>query len=117
MQLETLKAYCIGKQAATSDFPFGPETQVYRVMGKIFALVALTNTPLSINLKCDPTLAEILRQTYPAVIPGYHMNKRHWNTVILDGSIPEAEVYEMIDQSYELIVKSLPRTQREQLKD
>lgn len=115
--LEDLREYCNSKPGAVEDFPFDDVTLVVKVRGKIFALMATDqspNTP-SVNLKCEPALAEMLRETYPAVVPGYHMNKRHWNTVTVDGSIPEPEVYEMIDHSYEQVVKSLPKKDREGL--
>lgn len=115
MDREALTAYCAAKRGVTSDLPFGDDTLVFRVGGKIFALIALNAAPLRVNLKCEPALAEILRQTYSAVIPGYHMNKRHWNTVVLDGSLPDTEVREMIDNSYDLVFNSLPRAQREAL--
>jgi predicted DNA-binding protein (MmcQ/YjbR family) len=114
MNVEQLRLACLGKRGTSSDFPFGPETLVFRVMGKIFALIPLDASP-RINLKCDPGWAEILRQTYSAVTPGYHMNKRHWNTVLLDGTIPDGEIDEMIDHAYLLVVKSLKRADREQL--
>ena len=115
--LDDLREFCNSKPGAVEDFPFDDVTLVVKVRGKIFALMATDqdpNTP-SINLKCEPALAEMLRETYPAVVPGYHMNKRHWNTVTVDGSIPESEIHEMIDHSYEQVVKSLPRKDREGL--
>ena len=117
MKLDKLKDYLSKKPGAVEDFPFGPETLVYKVGGKIYALVAIDSTPLRINLKCDPDEAETLRAMYSSVIPGYHMNKRHWNTVILDGSIEEDVVFGMADISYELIVKSLSKAVRESLED
>lgn len=115
--LDDLREYCNSMPGATEDFPFDDVTLVVKVRGKIFALMATDQDPdtPSINLKCEPTLAEMLRETYPAVVPGYHMNKRHWNTVTVDGSIPEPEIHEMIDHSYEQVVKSLPRKEREAL--
>ena len=115
---DKLRAYCGAKKGALEDFPFGEETLVFKVMGKMFALMPLDvppNKPHTINLKCDPELAQVLRQTYPAVQPGYHMNKQHWNTIICDGSIPDDEIYEMIDNSYTLVVKSLKKADREKL--
>jgi predicted DNA-binding protein (MmcQ/YjbR family) len=113
MNVESLKDYCLRKKGATTDFPFDPEVQVFRVMGKIFALFP-GNLP-RVNLKCHPTFAEVLRQTHPAVIPGYHMNKRLWNTIVLDGSIPDDEIFEMVDHSYEQVVKGLTKKERERL--
>lgn len=117
--LDVLRAYCKGKKGAAEDFPFDATTLVVKVWGKIFALMATDQDPErpEINLKCDPALAEMLRETYPAVVPGYHMNKRHWNTVTVDGSIPETEIYEMIDHSYTLVVKGLSRKDRDELMD
>lgn len=115
MDVETLRAYCLGKPGATESFPFDEETLVFKVANKIFALLSLNDVPTRVNLKCDPERAIELRETYDAVQPGYHMNKRHWNTVIFDGTIPANEVREMIDDSYELIVKSLRKDAREKL--
>ena len=115
MTLAELQSYLLGKKATTEETPFGPEALVYKVAGKMFALVAWQAEPLTISLKCEPGQALFLRDLYPAVRPGYHMNKTHWNTVTLDGSIPDDEVVEMIDDSYDLVVKSLTRAQREQL--
>lgn len=115
MELETLQKILLNKKRAIEDTPFGPETLVYKVMGKMFALVSWGEDPLRINLKCDPDLALALRAEYAAVIPGYHMNKKHWNSVILNGSIPEALLIEMIDNSYALVVKGLKKADREKL--
>ncbi len=112
MDFATLRSYLLAKAGALEDFPFDDKTLVLKVGGKMFALLGLNDEPLRINLKCDPLKAEVLRQRYPAVLPGYHMNKRHWNTVVLDGSVPEEEVLAMIDDSYELVVKGLPKAQR-----
>lgn len=115
--LDDLREYCASKPGAVEDFPFDEVTLVVKVRSKIFALMGTDQNPdtPSINLKCEPALAEMLRETYPAVVPGYHMNKRHWNTVTVDGSIPEPEIHEMIDHSYEQVVKSLPKKDREEL--
>jgi predicted DNA-binding protein (MmcQ/YjbR family) len=102
MNIETLREYCISKKGARESFPFGEDTLVFKVNEKIFALVNLDGD-LSINLKCDPVLAIELREKYAAVNGGYHMNKKHWNTVCLDGSIPDKEVLSWIDHSYNLI--------------
>jgi predicted DNA-binding protein (MmcQ/YjbR family) len=104
MNVESLREYCISKKSVTESFPFDDETLVFKVSGKIFALVSLEGD-LSINLKCDPVLALELRERYSAVTPGYHMNKKHWNTVVLDGSIADKEILSWIDHSYELVVK------------
>lgn len=115
MDIETLRTYCLSKKAVTEDFPFGEDTLVFRVMNKIFLLVSLSSNPLQFNAKCDPDKAIELREQYDAVQPGYHMNKKHWNTIILDGSLSTSLVKEMIDDSYALIVKSLSKKDRESL--
>ncbi|MCX6325090.1 MAG: MmcQ/YjbR family DNA-binding protein [Bacteroidia bacterium] len=102
MNIETLREYCISKKDATESFPFGDDTLVFKTGGKIFALVNLDGD-LSINLKCDPVLAIDLRERHSSVTPGYHMNKKHWNTVLLDGSVPDKDVISWIDHSYYLI--------------
>ena len=112
MDFNTLKNYLMKKTGAIEEFPFDTVTLVIKVSGKMFALVGLNDDPLRLNLKCDPAKAEILREIYPAIQPGYHMNKRHWNTIILDGSIVDAEILSMIDDSYALVVNGLPKTQR-----
>jgi predicted DNA-binding protein (MmcQ/YjbR family) len=102
MNIETLREYCISRRNATESFPFGEDTLVFKVNGKIFALINLDGE-LSINLKCDPALAIELRERYSSVTSGYHMNKRHWNTILIDGSIPDSEIQEWIDHSYNLV--------------
>jgi predicted DNA-binding protein (MmcQ/YjbR family) len=102
MNIETLREHCISKNGATESFPFGEDTLVFKADGKIFAMVNLDGE-LSINLKCDPVFAIDLRERYSNVIPGYHMNKKHWNTIILDGTVPDKEVFSWIDHSYELV--------------
>ncbi len=114
-ELEPLRAYLLAKAGTTEERPFGPDVLVFKVLGKMFALVAWEADPLTISLKCDPNLAQLLRDTYAAVQPGYHLSKRHWNTVTLDGSIPPDEVAEMIDNSYALVVKGLTKAQRAEL--
>lgn len=115
-----LQAYCGGKAGSEASFPFGPQAEVFKVMGKMFALLptqdsfAEGETP-TISLKCDPTLAEILRENHAAVVAGYHLNKRHWNTVTVDGSIPDEDILDMIEQSYALVVKGLKKADRERL--
>ncbi len=115
MDIENMKSYCLAKKGATTDFPFDETTQVFRVAGKIFALVPNDASPPSVSLKCDPTFAEVLRQTYAAVTPGYHLNKRLWNTIVLDGGIPDDELEEMVDHSYEQVVKGLTKKERDKL--
>lgn len=102
MNVEIIREYCLNKYNTTEGFPFGENTLVFKVKGKIFALANLDGE-LSINLKCDPALAIDLREKYSSVTPGYHMNKKHWNTVLLDGSIPDKEIFSMIDHSYNLV--------------
>jgi predicted DNA-binding protein (MmcQ/YjbR family) len=116
MNLDEIRSHCLGKDSTTEDSPFGPEYLVFKVMDKVFAIVATDTTPLSMNLKCDPEDALAFRDIYAAIRPGYHMNKRHWNTIILDGSLPEDFVFEMIDDSYGLVVKGLPMAERLKLK-
>jgi predicted DNA-binding protein (MmcQ/YjbR family) len=109
-----LRRRCLAPAGAVEEFPFGPETSVFKVHGKIFAISRLDGDPLEVSLKCEPELAEQFRASYPAVRPGYHLNKRHWNTVTLDGSVPDGAVVDMIEDSYDLIVDALPkRVQRE----
>ena len=115
MNIETLREYCLSKKAVTEDFPFGEDTLVFRVLNKIFLLVSLSSNPLQFNAKCDPDKAIELREQYDAVQPGYHMNKKHWNTIIMNGSLSNAQLKEMIDDSYNLIVQSLPKKERENL--
>lgn len=115
MDLKTIATYLLAKKGATEETPFGPEALVYKVMGKMFALVAWEEVPLRISLKCEPGQALLLRDVYPAVRPGYHLNKAHWNTITLDGTVPNDELLGMIDDSYDLVVRSLTRAQREAL--
>jgi predicted DNA-binding protein (MmcQ/YjbR family) len=112
---EALRDYCLSLKGAAETFPFGPKVSVFKVSGKMFALSILDQVPLRISLKCEPELAEQLRATHPAVLPGYHLNKRHWNTVIIDGSLTEQMINEMIEDSYDLVVSKLPRAQQQAL--
>ena len=109
MNIEELRDYCISKQYVDESFPFNEETLVFKVMGKVFLLTDIESNPLQFNVKCDPELAIQLREKYSCVIPGYHMNKKHWNTIIFDGSMPQAEIKKWIDHSYELVYASLPK--------
>lgn len=104
--------YCLTKLGAIEDYPFGPDVIVIKVASKMFALISRRNGQDNLSLKCDPVYSEVLRQQYPSIIPGYHLNKRHWNTLVLDGSISEREIRGLIDHSYELVYKSLPRKKR-----
>lgn len=106
---------CTTFPGAVEDYPFGDDVAVFKVGGKMFALLPLTGEPGSVNLKCDPEWALELRAMYEAVRPGYHQNKRHWNTVELDGTVEDDELREMIDHSYQLVVRRLPRDQRTRL--
>jgi predicted DNA-binding protein (MmcQ/YjbR family) len=115
MNIELIREYCLSKKAVTEDFPFGETTLVFRVKEKIFLLVALDADPLQFNAKADPEKAIELREEYSSIIPGYHMNKKHWNTVIIDGTLSTKLIKEMIDDSYDLIVQSLPKKLREEL--
>ena len=114
MHIEAFREYCLSLPGTTEEFPFGEETLVFKVGGKMYAL---TDVDLfeSINLKCDPEKAVELRERYPAVQPGYHMNKKHWNTVLTDGSIPDLLLQEWIKESYQLVVEGLPKKVRESL--
>ena len=112
---DVLLQYCLSFPGSQETFPFGPETSVFKVAGKMFALSQLGRSPLRVSLKCEPELAEQLRQAHPAVLPGYHLNKRHWNTVILDGSLPEQMIKDMIEDSYDLVVSKLPASRRRAL--
>ncbi|HNP24597.1 MAG TPA: MmcQ/YjbR family DNA-binding protein [Panacibacter sp.] len=115
MNIESLRDYCLSKPAATEGFPFGEDTLVFKVMEKIFLLVSLSSNPLQFNAKADPEKAIELREQFAAIIPGYHMNKKHWNTVIADGSLSNVLLKEIISDSYNLVVKSLPKKDRDAL--
>jgi len=116
MNFKQLDSYIMSKQGASYDYPFDEEVRVYRIAEKIFALTNENKTPLSVNLKCDPIYALELRSIYKGVSAGYHMNKKHWNTMILDGSdVDEETAKELIDHSYALVYKSLTKKKREEL--
>jgi predicted DNA-binding protein (MmcQ/YjbR family) len=110
-----LRTTCLALPGAAEEFPFGPETSVFKVAGKIFALSGLRSEPLKVSLKCEPELAAQLRIDYAAIRPGYHLNKRHWNTVTVDGSMPDRMLRELVEDSYDLVVSALPKRIREQL--
>ena len=116
MDYESVKKYLLSKPEAVEDYPFGPQAVVIKVKQKMFALMSRRNGLDQVNLKCDPYRAAALRDVYEAVIPGYHMNKLHWNTVILDGSIAEEEVIKMIDHSYALVVNGLKKIEKNVVK-
>ncbi len=111
MKAEELRAFCLEFNDASETFPFGPETSVFKVAGKLFALSALEGEPLTVNLKCEPDLAVQLRAEHPGIVPGWHMNKRHWNTVTVPG-LPDRLVRELIEDSYDLVVAGLPKAER-----
>ena len=106
MDIESLREYCLKKKGATEEFPFGPDTLVFKVGGKVFLITTLDQSPLQFNVKCDPEKAIELRERYESIQPGYHMNKKHWNTIYVDGRLPEKMLREMIDNSYDLILQS-----------
>lgn len=109
MDLAEFREYCLSKPGSSEQVPFGPDVLVFKVGGKMFALAALDEMPATVNLKCDPDLALDLRDRYEQVTPGYHMNKKHWNTVEIEAGIPDVELRKMIDHSYELVIKRLPK--------
>ena len=115
MKFEHLRKYLLNKKGTVEDTPFVPEALFFKVIGKMFALIARDATPPRITLKCDPDLAVILRAQYQSVQPGYYTNKKHWNTITLDGSISDEQILEMIDNSYELVVKGLKKADRQEL--
>jgi predicted DNA-binding protein (MmcQ/YjbR family) len=110
MDLAQFREFCLNKPGATEGTPFGPDVLVFKVGGKMFSLAVLDEMPTTVNLKCDPDLALDLRDRYEQVRPGYHMNKKHWNTVEIETGIPDAELQKMIDDSYDLVAKSLPKS-------
>jgi predicted DNA-binding protein (MmcQ/YjbR family) len=110
-----LRGWCLAQRGASEGFPFRPDVSVFKVAGKMFALSMLGRTPLEVSVKCEPDLAVQLRDSYGAIRPGYHLNKRHWNTITLDGSLPDQLVRDMIEDSYDLVVSALPKRTREQL--
>jgi len=116
MNIEQIREYCLNKKGVTEEFPFDEDTLVFKVAGKIFLLASLEAIPLQINLKCDPEKAIELREEYDSVQPGYHMNKNHWNTIIIDGTIPSHQLFEWIDESYNLVVAGLKKSDKKRLK-
>lgn len=112
---EDLLAACLSHQGAFEDFPFGEDVAVLKVQGKMFALLPVRGNPLTVSLKCDPREAELLREKYPAVTPGYHLNKTHWNSILIDGTVPDDEVLSMIEDSYRLVVAGFTKQQRQAL--
>ncbi len=114
MNIEQIREYCLSKPGAEESLPFDEDTLVFKVGGKMFALLSLENGS-AVNLKCQPVKAVELRERYPEIVPGYHMNKKHWNTVIYNGSLPDSLIRALIDHSYELVVAKLPKKLREEL--
>jgi len=112
MTAARLRRACLALPAAEETFPFGPENSVFKVSGKMFALSPLKAKPLRVSVKCEPELAEGLRAAHDSIQPGYHLNKRHWNTIYLDGSLPDEMVMDMIEDSYDLVVDGLPKGRR-----
>lgn len=115
MNLEELRDYCISKKGVEETLPFGPETLVFKVMGKAFLLTGFDSDPVQFNVKCDPEKAIELREHYSCVLPGYHMNKKHWNTIIVDGSATGKLLKEWITDSYDLVVSGLTKIEKEKL--
>jgi predicted DNA-binding protein (MmcQ/YjbR family) len=115
MDSEELRDHCLSFNGSEETFPFGPETSVFKVEGKMFALSRFNPEDLRISLKCEPRLAENLRAVHPEVIPGYHLNKQHWNTVILGGALADAPIRDMVEDSYDLVVSKLPAARRRAL--
>ena len=116
MNIENLRDYCLFKKGAEETLPFGPDVLVYKVSGKVFLLCSLDAEQLQFNVKCNPDKAVELREQYECVQPGYHMNKKHWNTIIVDGSVSSNQIKEWIDDSYDLIIERLPKKQKDSLK-
>jgi predicted DNA-binding protein (MmcQ/YjbR family) len=112
VEVDAFRDYCLKKRGVTEGAPFGPEHIVFKVGGKMFALLAFEEVPPTANLKSDPDRALELRDRYEEVRPGYHMNKKHWNTVVIAGAIPDGEIRAMIDHSYELVLRALPKRAR-----
>ncbi len=118
MHIEEFRSYCLSKKGVTESFPFDEETLVFKVMGKIFSICPLERIPSQVNLKCDPERAIELREEYDGLIyPGFHMNKKHWNTIEIESNIPNGTLTELIDHSYDLVVQGLTRKLKEELKE
>lgn len=116
MHIESFREYCISKSGVTEEFPFGDQTLVFKVLGKVFALANIELFD-SVNLKCDPEWAIELRERYVGIQPGYHMNKKHWNTVSVSRDVPDSLFFELIDHSYNLVVKNLPKRLQDELQN
>jgi predicted DNA-binding protein (MmcQ/YjbR family) len=116
LTLEVIKAYCLAKPGSSAGYPFGEGTLVFKVLDRMYALCSEDERPLRINLKCDPDDALALRAQYSAIIPGYHMNKKHWNSLIMDGSLQDSLVFELIDHSYQLVISKMSQAKQRKLK-
>lgn len=116
MDLDVLREHCLRKASTTAEYPFGPDALVMKVAGKLFAIIGEDGEPPTVSLKCEPDLVPVLLETHDAVGPGYHLDKRHWITVVLDGSASDAEVLGWVDDSYDLVVDGLPRRTRDALR-
>jgi predicted DNA-binding protein (MmcQ/YjbR family) len=112
MNIEEIREYCLSKPAVTESLPFNDTALVFKVAGKMFALLDLSEEQRGISLKCNPELAIELRESFPAVTPAYHMNKKHWNSVIIDGSVSDEKITEWIDHSYDAVIKNLPASKK-----
>lgn len=115
IEFEAISAYCLEKKGTTASYPFGEGVLVFKVLDKMFVLIFEEVNPLRINLKCDPEDAQALRAEHPAITGAYHMNKEHWNSLYLDGSLPRELIIELIDHSYELVVKGMKKGDRRRL--
>jgi predicted DNA-binding protein (MmcQ/YjbR family) len=115
LNINDIKLHCLSKNGSREDYPFGPEAMVIKVGAKMFALISENDNKIHVSLKCDPILTHSLRQEYTWVTPGYHLNKEHWNTLIIDDSTPQDKVFWMIDFSYELVYKKLTKAEKEKL--
>ena len=115
MNIESLQQYCLSKKGVEESLPFGPSTLVFKVGGKMFLLASLDAVPLQFNVKCEPDNAVLLREQHACVLPGYHMNKQHWNTIVVDGTASDKLLKQWIDDSYNLILQSLPKKAQEQI--
>jgi len=117
MDIEAFREYCLSKKGVTEEFPFDKHTLVFKVMGKMFALTGLERIPFSVNLKCDPDKSLELREFHPEIQPGYHMSKKHWNTIDFLGGLPTTMLQELIDHSYDLVVSSLTKKVKQELEN
>jgi predicted DNA-binding protein (MmcQ/YjbR family) len=116
MNIETLRTYCLNKKGVTESFPFGDNTIVFKIFDKIFLLAGL-DKPINFNVKCNPEEAVTLREDHQEIIPGYHMNKKHWNTVFYNGTLSDVFLHQLIDHSYQLVLESLTKTKQKEIKN